>query len=148
MICLQDKNYSPNLLSRLIPEVCEALYQMLHTSHLKLPQTEDEWRRVQADYNNEWQFPNCMGALDGKRVLIGKPAKSGSIYYDYKSNFSVIMLALVDARYKFLYVDVGGAGRASDGATLSCKGSLVKGLSSILDTDTSYQTTTQNPDMP
>ncbi|KAK4322343.1 hypothetical protein Pmani_001916 [Petrolisthes manimaculis] len=106
---------SPNLLSRIIPEVCEALYQMLHTSHLKLPQTEDEWRRVQADYNNEWQFPNCMGALDGKRVLIGKPAKSGSIYYDYKSNFSVIMLALVDAKYKFLYADVGGAGRASDG---------------------------------
>lgn len=88
---------------------------MLQSMHLVLPQTENEWCRVQAEFNNSWQFPNCIGALDGKRVLIGKPAKSGSTYYDYKSHFSVIMLALVDASYKFLYIDVGGAGRASDG---------------------------------
>lgn len=36
------------------------------------------------------------------------------IYYDYKADHSVIMLALVDANYKFLYVDVGTQGPASD----------------------------------
>lgn len=36
------------------------------------------------------------------------------IYYDYKADHSVIMLALVDANYKFPYVDVGTQGPASD----------------------------------
>ena len=31
-----------------------------------------------------------------------------------KSNHSIIMLALVDADYKFLYVDVGAQGMVSD----------------------------------
>ena len=56
----------------------------------------------------------CIGALDGKRVLISKPPRSGSEYYDYKGHFSLIMMALVDASYKFMYVDVGASGRASD----------------------------------
>lgn len=80
-----------------------------------LPQTEEKWRQVQAEFHTEWHFPNCLGALDGKRVLIGKPAKSGSTYFDYKGHFSIIMMALVDAKYRFLYIDVGGVGRASDG---------------------------------
>lgn len=57
----------------------------------------------------------CLGALDGKRVLIAKPRNSGSEYYDYKGHLSIIMMALVDADCKFLYVDVGAHGRASDG---------------------------------
>ena len=57
----------------------------------------------------------CIGGLDGKRVLIAKPPHSGSECYDYKGHFSVIMLALVDANYKFMYVTVGASGRASDG---------------------------------
>ena len=56
----------------------------------------------------------CIGAMDGKRFLVTKPPNSGSEYYDYKTNHSIIMLALVDSDYKFMYVDVGAQGRASD----------------------------------
>ncbi|XP_042892735.1 protein ALP1-like [Penaeus japonicus] len=52
--------------------------------------------------------------MDGKRVLVRKPANSGSEYYDYMTNHSIIMLALVDANYNFLYVDIGAKGRACD----------------------------------
>lgn len=48
----------------------------------------------------------CMGAVDGKRVLIRKPPESGLEYFDYKSHHSVIMLALVDGNYRFIYVNV------------------------------------------
>lgn len=68
-----------------------------------------------SEFYTQWNFPMCIGALDGKRILIQKPPNSGSNFYDYKGHFSVIMVALVDADCKFLYVDVGACGRASDG---------------------------------
>ena len=40
--------------------------------------------------------------------------KCGSLYYNYKGYFSVILMALVDANYKFIWVSVGANGSASD----------------------------------
>ena len=68
-----------------------------------------------ADFDYPLNFPNCCGALDGKRILLQAPVNSGSLYYDYKHNFSLILMALVDAQYRFLYVDVGANGRTSGG---------------------------------
>ena len=83
---------------------------MLQPEYLHLPRNENEWLQVANEYYAQWNFPMCLGALDGKRVLISKPPHSGSEYYDYKSHFSVILLAMVDANYKFMYVNVGAVG--------------------------------------
>ncbi|XP_045129971.1 uncharacterized protein LOC123515455 [Portunus trituberculatus] len=106
---------SRNLVCSIILEVCQAIYQVLKTTYLRMPNTTEEWRQIASDYFSQWQFPMCIGALDGKRVLVQKPANSGSKFYDYKGHFSMILLAVVDADYKFIYVDVGACGRASDG---------------------------------
>ena len=37
------------------------------------------------------------------------------IFFNYKHSFSLVLLAVVDAAYKFIYVDVGCNGRISDG---------------------------------
>ena len=40
---------------------------------------------------------------------------SGSDYFNYKQLFSVVFMAVVDADYKLIYIDVGCNGRVSDG---------------------------------
>lgn len=47
-------------------------------------------------------------------MRIRKPRISGSLFYNYKNYFSIVLLAVVDANYKFIYIDVGAFGKESD----------------------------------
>lgn len=60
-------------------------------------------------------MPNCIGAVDGKHFRITRPPSSGSYFYNYKHYYSLVLMAVVDANYNFIYMNVGSEGKASDG---------------------------------
>lgn len=80
-----------------------------------MPETKEDWLKVSKEYDEKWNFPHCIGAMDGKHVQLQAPVASGSNFFNYNSTFSIVLFALVDADYNFLYADVGCQGRISDG---------------------------------
>ena len=47
-------------------------------------------------------------------MAIISPPASGSLFYNYKGYYSLVLMALVDANYRFVYVDIGEYGSNSD----------------------------------
>ncbi|XP_023718189.1 uncharacterized protein LOC111870281 [Cryptotermes secundus] len=75
---------SPQALGRVIPETCEAIYKVLR-KYCKCPTSQEEWKKVAKDFEVRWQFPNCIGAMNGKRVAITPPPGAGAFFFNYKS---------------------------------------------------------------
>ena len=70
------------------------------------------WDEVAEGYWRKAQFPNCIGAIDGKHVTIQPPPLSGSQYLHFNS---IVLFALVDAYCRFRAIQVGDFGRTSGG---------------------------------
>ncbi|KAI8432786.1 hypothetical protein MSG28_013744 [Choristoneura fumiferana] len=84
---------SKSTICNAISEVCAAINEALQ-NYAKTPSTEEEWLSIAQEFNEKWNFPNCIGAVDGKHCVIQAPINSGSDFFNYKSTFSVVLMAI------------------------------------------------------
>lgn len=101
-----------------VGETCAAIWDELQESFMPVP-TREQLQVIVNEFFTRWDFPNCFGAIDGKHCKIKCPDNSGSLYFCYKKHFSIVLQAVADADYKFIAIEVGGAGRQSDGGTFT-----------------------------
>lgn len=94
--------------------MCKAIIEEYQAEYLPVPSTPEEWEEVADGFKRRWNFPHALGALDGKHIACKCPPGTGSQYYNYKKFYSIVLLALVDSNYKFIWADLGGRGAASD----------------------------------
>ncbi|GFN95478.1 nuclease harbi1-like protein [Plakobranchus ocellatus] len=117
----------------IVQETCVLIWTLLQPQFLPKPDA-DLWAKTADGYFSKWDFPNCIGSIDGKHIPLTKPPNSGSLYYNYKGFFSIVLLAVADAFGRLLVVDIGSYGSCSDGGifSASCLGKrLCEGILDI-----------------
>jgi len=85
----------------IVKDTCKVIWSTLNSKEMPKPTTED-WVEISNIFYTKTNFPNCLGAIDGKHIRCKNPNDYGSLYFNYKKYFSIVLMAVVDANLNFL----------------------------------------------
>ena len=114
-------------MSYIVKGCCKAVVERLTPDFIKVPSTKAEWINVSKRFEDRWNYPHTLGAIDGKHVRIQKPKNGGSFYYNYKHTHSITLMAIAGPDYECLYAHVGSNGRVNDSGIWN-KCALLQGI--------------------
>ena len=103
---------SRTAISKIVTEVAKAIIKYLGKKYISLPETE--WSVIADQFATQWQFPNTLGAIDGKHINIKPPVGAGSSFYNYKHTHSIVLLAIAGPNCECIFADIGCNGRMND----------------------------------
>ena len=103
----------------IVTETCSAIINTLRDDTVKkyFPTSRDDFKESMAKFGEEWQFPYAFAAVDGSHLSIKCPkggAQAMKQYFNFKSFYSIVLMALVDVEYRFIWASVGAPGNTHD----------------------------------
>ena len=98
-------------------EACAVIWNVLcDKGYVSPPLSEEAWTNVSAGFEQRWNFPNALAAIDEKHVII--QAKFHQILLLFilitKKRSNIVLMAVCDAKYNFTLVDIRDTGRQND----------------------------------
>ena len=73
---------SPTSIGMIIKETtCEIWDVLLEKGYLQPPQSSKDWVNISRGFENRWNYPHCVGALDGKHAATQAPSRSGLLFF-------------------------------------------------------------------
>lgn len=97
----------------IVKEVCLALWLVLQSECIP-PPTMETWEESAKGFESIANFPHCIGAIDGKHIRLVCPVGSGSMFFNYKDYYSIVLMAIADSSYRFTFVNIGSYGKDCD----------------------------------
>ena len=96
-------------------EVSEAIVEELWDDCVStyMPSSEEAFRNKILDMEEMWQFPCCWAAIDGCHLPLKCPPgglESSKEYHNFKNFYSIVLMALVDSHYRFIWGSCGYPG--------------------------------------
>ena len=111
--------YAECTVGEIVIEVCHAIVDSLWSESVtkNFPKNDVEFKHMMNVMNAEWQFKFAFAACDGSHLRIKCPgggAESRKSYFNFKGFYSIVLMALVDAKYRFMWASVGMPGNTHD----------------------------------
>ncbi|KAJ8381660.1 hypothetical protein SKAU_G00024380 [Synaphobranchus kaupii] len=91
-------------LSRILPQVIEAILHVLSRRYISYPFTADEQARVKAEFVRSFNFPGVIGAVDCTHIALRAPSVDEHAYVNRKNFHSLNVQIICDARMQLLNV--------------------------------------------
>ena len=99
--------------------MAEAIVNNLWEEHVSrhFPKDEGQFKEKILDMEERWQFPCCWAAVDGCHIPIKCPdggLAASKEFHNFKNFYSIVLMALVDAKYRFIWGSCGYPGNSHD----------------------------------
>ena len=109
--------------SLIVSEVCEAIVECMWEASVNklMPKTTKDFEEKMLDTEELWQFPFSWASVDGCHIPIKCPPggkESCKEYHNFKNFYSVVLMAMVDAKYRFVWGSCGFPGNSHDSVIL------------------------------
>lgn len=92
------------------------LWNTFQPIHMAIPTIAD-FLTISQQFYEKWDFSNCLGAIDGRHIARRSLHNQDRFTKTTKNLFSVVLQAVVDANYKYLFIKVGNYGSHSNAGT-------------------------------
>ena len=104
---------------QIVVQVCKAIVEELWSEAVAchFPKSDEDFKEKLLDMDAEWQFPYAFSGTDDSHLPIKCPnggQEAMTQYYNFKNFYWVVLLALVDTQYRFIWPSLGAPGNTHD----------------------------------